>query len=66
MPKVTLHFIPEGSPTREEALMAHQARDKGEVYRFVSEQWAIENDAVDCDAVVTENKDIIKKYQFDE
>ncbi len=62
---VTLHIISEATPTRQQSEIANRERAAGNGYVFVDEKWALENDAVDCDKLVTDNKALIKKYKFD-
>lgn len=65
MPKVILHVIRTTGPTAQQSDMSHQARAKGHVYRFVNEQWALDNDAIWCDELITDNEEIKIKYEFD-
>ena len=65
MPKRILHFIKDAGPTAQQSDACHKSRAAGNAYTFVSEQWALENEAVDCDEIVTDSDVLKMKYEFD-
>lgn len=57
-----LHFI-ESTPSAGDVMQANKARLAGVDYVFADESYALDNDAQECDQVVTENADLLKKYK---
>ena len=57
-----LHFVRD-VPSADDVVQANRARVAGDEYKFVSEAWALENDKLDGDKIVTDNDDLVKKYK---
>lgn len=57
-----LHFIKD-VPSADDVAQANKSRSAGNEYKFVSEAWASENDAIPCDQIVTDDDALIKKYK---